>query len=149
MTGFDIQCTGRCFPVEFTGTSVSPNEAKMCDFGSVVDRSMIRHFRLKINCLTKPAGSYKQSYNLNLFIKKQDIKWLYWKHVYINMEISILHKANSLQVTEMTTCLRVSHGKALPSILEIAPNFGHDTNALTVFRSSCTTRITSCATGSV
>ena len=56
------------------------------------------------------------------------------------MEISILHKANSLQVTEMTTCLRVSHGKALPSILEIAPNFGHDTNALTVFRSSCTTR---------
>ena len=57
------------------------------------------------------------------------------------MEISILHKANSLQVTEMTTCLRVSHGKALPSILEIAPNFGHDTNALTVFRSSCTMRI--------
>ena len=46
MTGFDIQC--RCLPVEFTGTSVSPKEAKMCDFGSVVDRSMI-HFRLKIN----------------------------------------------------------------------------------------------------
>ena len=61
MTGFDIQC--RCFPVELACTSVCPKEAKRCDFGSVVDRSMI-HFRLK--CLTKPAGSYKQSYNLNL-----------------------------------------------------------------------------------
>ena len=61
MTGFDIQC--RCFPVEFTGTSVCPKEAKRCDFGSVTDQSMI-HFRLKH--LTKPAGSYKQSYNLNL-----------------------------------------------------------------------------------
>ena len=66
MTGFDIQC--RCFPVEFTGTSVCPKEAKTCDFGSVVDRCMI-HFRLKR--LTKPAGSYKQSYNLNFFFKEQ------------------------------------------------------------------------------
>ena len=70
MTGFDIQCTSGCFPVEFTGTSVSPKEAKMCDFGSVVDRSMI-HFRLKINVSQNLQAVNKQSYNLNLFIKKQ------------------------------------------------------------------------------
>ena len=64
MTGFDIEC--RCFPVEFTGTSVCPKKAKWCDFGSIADRSMI-HFILKR--LTKPAGSYKQNYNLKVFLK--------------------------------------------------------------------------------
>ena len=61
MTGFYIQ--RRFFPVEFAGTSVCPKEAKRYDstFGSIADRSMI-HFSLKR--LTKPAGSYKQSYIL-------------------------------------------------------------------------------------
>ena len=61
MTGFYIQC--RLFPVEFDGTSVCPKEAKTYDspFGIVADRSTI-HFSLKR--LTKPAGSYKQSYHL-------------------------------------------------------------------------------------
>ena len=54
---------------------------------------------------------------------------------YINTEIPIL------QVAEVRICSRVSHGKALPSIL------GHDTNVLTVFRPSRATRFASCATG--
>ena len=64
MTGFYIQ--RRFFPVEFAGTSVCPKEAKRYDstFGSLANRSMI-HFSLK--SLTKPAGSYKQSYHLKVF----------------------------------------------------------------------------------
>ena len=57
MTGFYIQ--RRFFPVEFTGTSVCPKEAKRYDstFGSIADRKR----------LTKPAGTYKQSYHLKVF----------------------------------------------------------------------------------
>ena len=52
----------------------------------------------------------------------------------------ILHKANSLQVTEIKTCLHVSHSKALPSILEIAQNFGHDTLMHLQFLGHCALR---------
>ena len=66
MTGFDIQ--RRLFPVEFASTSVRPKEAKRYEspFGSVVDRSTI-HFRLKR--LTIPAGSYKKSCYLIVFLE--------------------------------------------------------------------------------
>jgi len=67
LTGSYIQ--HRFFPVDFTGTSVCPKEAKKYDsaFGSVANPSRI-HFSLKL--LTKPAGSYKQSYHLKVFIKQ-------------------------------------------------------------------------------
>ena len=56
----------RLFPVEFAGTPVSPKEVKRLDstFGSVADRSTIH---VSFNHLTKPAGSYKQSYHLKVF----------------------------------------------------------------------------------
>ena len=67
-----------------------------------------------------------------------------------NTEIPIerILRRNSLQVTEVKICVHVSHGKALPLILESLKNFGHDTNVqFTVFRPSHATRIASCATG--
>ena len=66
MTGFNIQ--RRLFPAEFASTSVRPKEAKRYEspFGSVPDWSTI-HFRLKR--LTIPAGSYKKSCYLKVFLK--------------------------------------------------------------------------------
>ena len=52
-------------------------------------------------------------------------KRLYERHVCINTEILILPKVNfnMLQAIEVKICLRVSHSKALPLILEIIQEF--------------------------